>query len=272
MPKRSDNFTRSDEHNARGIELADRGWFQEAISEFKKALDLDPRSAHAYDNLASLYSELGELKIALEYYLKAIEVDPDNPDTHHCLAGFLARYGTDLSNQEYRQAIDLSSAFPEAHLCLAINLADAGQLESALSQLEIAIRLAPDDLLIRHELASVLMDLGHLPAAIKHLKSILSVAPDSIEALVDLGLAYTTQGFHDQAEQTLQLALKLDPTDFATHYALCALYAVSDRLLPALRHAQIASQADSARFRLWASQDKMFRNLEHNENFIKLIN
>src|SRR3982074_3647156 len=53
MSRDRDRTVRSDEHNSRGIELADRGWLDEAIKEFKKAIDLDPDSAHAHDNLAT---------------------------------------------------------------------------------------------------------------------------------------------------------------------------------------------------------------------------
>ena len=37
MAREKDNIALSDEHNTRGIELADRGWLDEAIKEFKKA-------------------------------------------------------------------------------------------------------------------------------------------------------------------------------------------------------------------------------------------
>ena len=54
-----DRIAQSDFHNQRGIELADRGWLDESIKEFKKAIDLDPDSAHAHDNLATVYAEKG---------------------------------------------------------------------------------------------------------------------------------------------------------------------------------------------------------------------
>jgi len=66
--KGPDKVVRSDEHNSRGIELADRGWLDEAVKEFKKAIELDPSSAHAHDNLATVYSEKKLYAQALEEY------------------------------------------------------------------------------------------------------------------------------------------------------------------------------------------------------------
>ncbi len=57
MAREKHNIALSDEHNSRGIELADRGWLDEAIKEFRKAIELDPDSAHAHDNLACFLTD-----------------------------------------------------------------------------------------------------------------------------------------------------------------------------------------------------------------------
>src|SRR5260370_5175043 len=53
MRREKDNIALSDEHNSRGIELADRGSLDEAIKEFKKWTHLDPDSAHPHYELAT---------------------------------------------------------------------------------------------------------------------------------------------------------------------------------------------------------------------------
>src|SRR5881628_255377 len=92
MAKEKDTLSQSDEHNARGIELADRGWLDEAIKEFKKAIELDPESAHAHDNLATVYSEKKLYREALKEYLTALELEPDSATAHYNLACFLATH------------------------------------------------------------------------------------------------------------------------------------------------------------------------------------
>ena len=76
MSSKKDRITQSDEHNARGIELADRGWLDEAVKEFQKAIELDPESAHAHDNLATVYAEKTRFIDALEAYIKAVRLEP----------------------------------------------------------------------------------------------------------------------------------------------------------------------------------------------------
>jgi len=97
MAKSRDRIGKSDDHNARGIELADRGWLDEALAEFKKAIDLDPAAAHAHDNLATVLAEKGQLVDALFAYVQALRADPDSPASHHYLASYHAGQGNDLS-------------------------------------------------------------------------------------------------------------------------------------------------------------------------------
>ena len=57
MAREKDSIASSDEHNSRGIELADRGWLDEALKEFKKAIDLDPELYDALYNAGMAYSD-----------------------------------------------------------------------------------------------------------------------------------------------------------------------------------------------------------------------
>src|SRR5512141_3454578 len=107
MPEKKDNIALSDSHNSRGIELADRGWLDEAIKEFRKAIELDPDSAHAHDNLATVYAEKKLFREALGEYLTAIRLEPDSATAHYNLACFLATHGPELATAEYRQSIEL---------------------------------------------------------------------------------------------------------------------------------------------------------------------
>lgn len=271
MARKRDEIVQSDEHNARGIELADRGWLDEAANEFKKAIALDPQSAHAHDNLATVLAEKGDLVEALFEYVEALKSDEGSATARHYLASFLAAQGHDLAVSLYRKAIELEPDFPDAHLNLAMSLADHGRLDEALLELEIAHKQAPDDALIQHELACCLIDLERYPDAIGHLKRVVKVAPDHVEANVDLGIAYTAQGFYAEAESTFKRALEIDAHDFAAHYHLAALYATWERVKDALDHLEIAATQDREKARLWVREDRLFDPLRGEERYLALM-
>ena len=99
-----DARSRADHHNSRGIELADRGWLDEAIKEFKKAIELDPESAHAHDNLATVFAEKKLYKDALGEYLTALRLEPDSATAHYNLACFLATHSHEMAIDQYKEA------------------------------------------------------------------------------------------------------------------------------------------------------------------------
>lgn len=271
MARRRDQISQSDEHNARGIELADRGWLDEATNEFRKAISLDPLSAHAHDNLATVLAEKGELTEALVEYVEALRADPESATACHYLASFLAAQAHDLAVHLYRRAIEHEPEFPDAHLNLAMALADRGRLDEAMVELEVAHRQAPDDPLIHHELACCLIDLERYPEAIGHLKKVVKAAPEHVEAHIDLGIAYTAQGFYAEAEGAFRRALELDAHDFAAHYHLAALYATWARATEALEHLELAATQDREKVRLWLRDDRLFDTLRNHERYLKLL-
>jgi ribosomal protein S12 methylthiotransferase accessory factor len=49
---------------------------EKAIASFSRVLELDPSSAIDYANIASNYRDMGNRKKALEYYERALAIDP----------------------------------------------------------------------------------------------------------------------------------------------------------------------------------------------------
>jgi tetratricopeptide (TPR) repeat protein len=54
-----------------------QGRKQEAIQEFLKAAEIDPNDAATFNNIGAIYGELGDYEKALDYLHKALAIDPD---------------------------------------------------------------------------------------------------------------------------------------------------------------------------------------------------
>ncbi len=61
-----------------GIEVAQKGLWKEALYRWEKAVELDPKYAAAYNNLAIAYEHEGMFDKARQAYEKALELDPKN--------------------------------------------------------------------------------------------------------------------------------------------------------------------------------------------------
>jgi len=55
---------------------------EEAVEGYKRALELDPSLALAWNGLSMAYKNLGELDAAIEAARRLIELEPDDPLSH----------------------------------------------------------------------------------------------------------------------------------------------------------------------------------------------
>jgi Flp pilus assembly protein TadD len=262
--RKQDKTGKSDEHNARGIELADRGWLDEAVREFKRAIELDPQSAHAHDNLATVYAEKKE-------YLTALELEPESATAHYNLACFLATHSHEMAIEQYKEAIELDPEYPDAHLNLGMTYADLDQRDDAKAQFKAAIEMDQGDALARHELAALLMDEGDYRGAIALLKEVTRLEPNNYEGWLDLGISYAQKGFYQEAERSYVKARELNADDVLLNYNIAALYSLWERRADALEALRKALEKEPTKVRGWLSADPMFDGLKGIAEFERLI-
>jgi Flp pilus assembly protein TadD len=269
--KGKDKTGKSDEHNSRGIELADRGWLDEAVREFKKAIELDPASAHAHDNLATVYAEKKQFAQSLKEYLTALELEPDSATAHYNLACFLATHSHEMAIEQYKEAIELDPEYPDAHLNLGMTYADLDQRDEAKAQFKAAIEVDPGDALARHELAALLMDEADYRGAIVLLKEVTRLEPANYEGWLDLGISYAQKGFYQEAERCYGKARDLNADDVLLNYNIAALYSLWERRADAIEALRKALEKEPAKVRGWLSADPMFDGLKGAPEFERLI-
>ncbi|MCX5797398.1 MAG: tetratricopeptide repeat protein [Elusimicrobia bacterium] len=63
-------------HIRRGWSYSDRGDYAQAVAQFKKALELDPRNSAGYEGLGESYSSLGQFQAAESVMLEGVSRDP----------------------------------------------------------------------------------------------------------------------------------------------------------------------------------------------------
>jgi tetratricopeptide (TPR) repeat protein len=130
-----------------GNSLVEAGNFQEAISAYQRAIELDPEFQAVYANLGVVYYQLEQLDLAAEQYQKALELDPtDGEVTYNLGALNLQRALTNGSTPDpvlideavaqLQKALELSPDLAEPYFSLGVAYAIQQQNDKAIAAFE----------------------------------------------------------------------------------------------------------------------------------------
>jgi tetratricopeptide (TPR) repeat protein len=132
-------------HYNLGTALAARGQLDEALDDFREALQIRPDYAEAHNNLGIILVMRGNLEEAIQHFHEALRFRPNYADAHLNLGFALVSQGKlDEAIQQYLEVLRLAPDDAEAHLNLGIALARLGRRDEAVAQFLEALRLKPD--------------------------------------------------------------------------------------------------------------------------------
>ena len=120
---------------ALGRSLEKRGETAQAMAAYREAVKQDPHRGDAYLRLAILHDQQGHFNEAAEFYAKALEAQPGDPEIY-CDRGYslyLQRRWAD-AEINLRQAIALKRDHARAHNNLGLVLAHTDRYDEALAE------------------------------------------------------------------------------------------------------------------------------------------
>ncbi|MGA5205149.1 tetratricopeptide repeat protein [Streptomyces variegatus] len=203
----------------RGDELRGDGAYAQALTEYDRAIDLDPESAVAYRNRSGIRGDLGDHDGAIADLDRAVALEPGNAwyvalrGEHHRIAGHDAEAIRDLT-----EAIRLDPALGFAWASRGATHERAGDPDAALADLGRALDLDPDYAWAFARRARVWRALGDPRRRLADLDRALTLSPDWPWARCERGDALRVAGRDEEAVADLDIALTLDPA-YTSAYA-----------------------------------------------------
>lgn len=180
--------------------------YPKAIKLISELIASGYNDPNAHLSLITAYRKNGEFQKAVDYALKLSQTFPDNASAH-LSAGLELEFLGDIDHAQtfLRKAIALSANHPEvlmaAEFTLGEILAKEGEDTEAAKLLEDVIRLNPDDVDARVELADLRRRTGQYEQAVKLLQDALLRDPQNKRAHFVLANAYTKLGKTSEASQ-----------------------------------------------------------------------
>ncbi len=190
----------------------------------KAALRIDPKLADAWNELGGVEAVEGNTKRALDYYLKATEIQPDNV---YAVLNAAQAYSNleDNSGAErlFRRAAELDPNVAEAANGLGLALAKQGHASEAKRAFERAIALRRDFAPAINNLGMLYINDNDLTNAIAAFRYGVQMAPKDETLNLNLAKALLDSGAREEARAVVQTWVARDPQN---QTALRALHAV----------------------------------------------
>lgn len=203
---------------------------EEAATDFREAVRLEPGISQGHNNLGTVLLALGKLDEAQAEFQEALRRRPDDPEVLYNRGLVLQKLGR---SEEAVAAIDAALARrpdqPGAHLVLGDALQSLGRIDEAIAQYTEALRADPRDAETRNNLGSALARNGRLDEAVAQYLAALEISPRSARASTNLGLALLRLGRMDEALKRLRDAVSFDPGFVSAHYNLANALAQAGR-------------------------------------------
>jgi len=201
-----------------------------AIMTFQGAVGCDPKLLAAHLALAEAYLEKGNDKEALRAYAGALEVQPNHADALRASSALYLRHEmTDPARVTLERLVAVAETDARARADLGAVYAAAGDLASAKTQFEQALRLDPQQSSALTGLGNIHLKQGKVDEAIRLLEQAARLSPKAYEPRFLLGSAYNSLGRFGEAIRELETAIRLGGEEPEVYYRLARAYGGAGR-------------------------------------------
>lgn len=186
--------------------------FSKSLEYFKKALNLNPNYDDAYFNIANSYGELGDYLNSEENYKRAIECNSSFYEAYNNLGVLQRNAGEiDKSIKSFSSAVNINTDFFEGFNNLGISLQLINYHDDAIKCFTRATELNKNFTEAFFNLGNVYRELQKFSDAEQAYEKCLTLNPSQYEAMSNLGFVLTKKRNIDRAIKILENALLLKP-------------------------------------------------------------
>jgi len=212
----------ADAHTNLGYAFAQQGRIDEAIVQFHKALQIEPRHAPAHYNLGVSLAQTRRWDEAMAQYQEALQIKPDNAAAHCSLGIAFSQKGrADDALSQFQLALQADPNYAPAQFNLGNALLQAGKVDEAITRFQNVLQIHPGYAPAYYNLGEAFLEAGKVDEAIVYYQKAfateadpnetLQIPPDYAKAHYNFGNALLQKGKTDEAITQYQSALQINP-------------------------------------------------------------
>lgn len=203
-----------------GVISYQKGNPQRGIEYINKALNINPDYPDSWNAHAVMLGQLNKHQEAIESFKKAVEIDPEFSMAYSNLGNtYWILHEYEKSKDVCEKAIEIDSNFADAYVNLGAAISRRGENDSeALPIWKKAIEIDPKNANAMINIANAYRNEGKFQKSEEHCLEALKLVPDHPDALNNLGNALRDQGKFEEAEQKYKQATDIRPDFVDAHH------------------------------------------------------
>ena len=215
----------------------------------------DPNYAAPLNNLGNIFNEKREFDKAINFYLKAIEIDPKNKDALNNLGTvYYAKKNYEKAIKFFNKAIVIDSDYGAPWMNLGAICSEKANFNAAIKYYDNAIKLDPSLFKAWYNKGNAYIKLNNIEEAIKSYKMSIKIEPSYLPAWSNLGGAFSKNNDFNEAEKSFKKALEINPNSIIDLFNLGNLYRFQGDFEQAINFYQRSIDLDSNNGSAWYNQ------------------
>jgi tetratricopeptide (TPR) repeat protein len=190
----------------------------QAIAEFEKIVELEPKNVEDRMVLGQLYAVKHDKKKAEEQFETAQSLDPDSEEVVLNLVRLYAESGDMEDAAKFIEKIPVADRTAKMEDALGSAYAQMKKPKKSIAAFQRAAALAPDDLHTLEALAQALLNDNQLNDALKQYRALAEADPENASAMVHIGEILRRQGKYEDALAAIRKARRKEPGNLDAGY------------------------------------------------------
>jgi tetratricopeptide (TPR) repeat protein len=192
--------------------LVEQGRLDEAARYYERALELEPNLPETHWNVGISLASKKKHGSAIEQFRMALDIDPNFAPAYFEIGNaHLSLNEPDQAAAAFRRAIELNPKYAEAHFNLGFLAEAQNRPDDAITHYRSAIAIRPTYGNANLNLANILIHRGQFAEAAQHYRNALIMNADDAAAHTGLGSCYLNLGEIGRAKDEFEAALRIDP-------------------------------------------------------------